>query len=251
MLTSFSFCVIRLSWFSFYFSGWPFVLTFRLILPFLIIILFLPGDLIQTIASVTPKCRWLSYFYVWALSWILDLHIHLPTWHLHWGVPEAPQTPNFQNGSWFPPPVLFQDSLSEGMIRSSSSYKSHKSEYHPWPSPTLSPKISTQNDDQHQAGAQQIVTEWLDTCLIHPQVMMLLSPKYYTPPFSLLVALGLHCSAGTSARCYEQGLLLLQSMSSRVVGSGVVAHRLSCSTVYGIFQDQGSNPCPLHWQADS
>ena len=31
----------------------------------------------------------------------------------------------------------------------------------------------------------------------------------------------------------------------------VVAHGLSCSASCGIFLDQGSNPCPLHWQADS
>ena len=31
----------------------------------------------------------------------------------------------------------------------------------------------------------------------------------------------------------------------------VVAHRLSCSVAYGIFLDQGANPCPLHWQVDS
>ena len=30
-----------------------------------------------------------------------------------------------------------------------------------------------------------------------------------------------------------------------------VAHRLSCSMECGIFPDQGSNLCPLHWQADS
>ena len=34
-------------------------------------------------------------------------------------------------------------------------------------------------------------------------------------------------------------------------GSVVVAHGLSCSAACGIFPDQGSNPCPLHWQADS
>ena len=28
-------------------------------------------------------------------------------------------------------------------------------------------------------------------------------------------------------------------------------HGLSCSVACGIFPDQGSNPCPLHWQADS
>ena len=35
------------------------------------------------------------------------------------------------------------------------------------------------------------------------------------------------------------------------VGSVVVAHGLICSAACGIFLDQGSNPCPLHWQADS
>ena len=29
------------------------------------------------------------------------------------------------------------------------------------------------------------------------------------------------------------------------------AHRLSCSAACGILPDQGSNPCPLHWQSDS
>ena len=33
--------------------------------------------------------------------------------------------------------------------------------------------------------------------------------------------------------------------------SVVVAHGLSCSTACGIFPDQGLNPYPLHWQADS
>ena len=30
-----------------------------------------------------------------------------------------------------------------------------------------------------------------------------------------------------------------------------MAHGLSCSTACGTFPDQGSNPCPWHWQADS
>ena len=46
-------------------------------------------------------------------------------------------------------------------------------------------------------------------------------------------------------------LLLLWSTGSRHVGSVVVAHGLSCSAACGIFPDQGLNPCPLHWQADS
>ena len=45
--------------------------------------------------------------------------------------------------------------------------------------------------------------------------------------------------------------LLLRSTGSRRAGSVVVAHGLSRSAACGIFPDQGSNPCPLHWQADS
>ena len=33
--------------------------------------------------------------------------------------------------------------------------------------------------------------------------------------------------------------------------STVAVHGLSCWEECGIFLDQGSNPCPLHWQADS
>ena len=45
--------------------------------------------------------------------------------------------------------------------------------------------------------------------------------------------------------------LLLRSTGSRRTGSVIVAHGPSCSVACGIFPDQGSNPCPLHWQADS
>ena len=45
--------------------------------------------------------------------------------------------------------------------------------------------------------------------------------------------------------------LLLRSTGSSRAGSVVVAHGPSCSAACGIFPDQGSNLCPLHWQADS
>ena len=45
--------------------------------------------------------------------------------------------------------------------------------------------------------------------------------------------------------------LLLRSTGSRHAGSVIVAHGPSCSAACGILPDQGSNPCPLHWQADS
>ena len=64
--------------------------------------------------------------------------------------------------------------------------------------------------------------------------------------------------------CGKQGLLCVVecrlltevvslSAEHRVqsVDSAVVAHRLHRPAACGIFLDQGSNPCPLHWQADS
>ena len=58
----------------------------------------------------------------------------------------------------------------------------------------------------------------------------------------------------SSSQCMGLSLsrpLSLRSTGSRCAGSVVVAHRPSCSAACGIFPDQGSNPCPLHWQADS
>ena len=58
----------------------------------------------------------------------------------------------------------------------------------------------------------------------------------------------------SSLRCAGLSLsrpLLLRSTGSRHTGSAIVAHGPSRSAARGIFPDQGSNPCPLHWQADS
>ena len=64
------------------------------------------------------------------------------------------------------------------------------------------------------------------------------------------------CGKGghSSSRCAGLSLsrpLLLRSTGSRRAGSVVVAHGPSCSAACGILRDQGSNPCPLHRQADS
>ena len=45
--------------------------------------------------------------------------------------------------------------------------------------------------------------------------------------------------------------LLLPSAGSRRTGPATVAHGPSRSAARGILPDQGSNPRPLHWQADS
>ena len=67
---------------------------------------------------------------------------------------------------------------------------------------------------------------------------------------SLVVASGGH----SSSRCAGLSLLqplLLWSTGSRRAGSAIVAHGPSRSAACGILPDQGSNPCPLHWQAES
>ena len=67
---------------------------------------------------------------------------------------------------------------------------------------------------------------------------------------SLVMASG-DCSSLHWAGFSCQWFLLLQNSRCRHLGSIAVAHRLNCSSAWGIFLDQGSNLCPLHWQADS
>ena len=79
---------------------------------------------------------------------------------------------------------------------------------------------------------------------------------------NLFLALpGLFCYERAFSSCDEQGALSSCSMRASHcsgpqflwkghAGSVAVAHRLSCSKVYGIFPDQGSNLHSLHWQVD-
>ena len=67
---------------------------------------------------------------------------------------------------------------------------------------------------------------------------------------SLVAASGGHSSSRYAGLSLLRPLLLW-STGSRRAGSVVVAHGPSCSTACGILPGQGSNPSPLHWQADS
>ena len=63
-----------------------------------------------------------------------------------------------------------------------------------------------------------------------------------------------HCGAralGARASVVAAHGLSIVTHGLQSTGSVVVAHKLSCSTACGIFLDQGSNSCPLHWQVDS
>ena len=67
---------------------------------------------------------------------------------------------------------------------------------------------------------------------------------------SLVAASGGHSSSQCAGLSLSRPLLL-RSTGSRRAGSVIVAHGPSCSAACGILPDQGLNPCPLHWQADS
>ena len=83
--------------------------------------------------------------------------------------------------------------------------------------------------------------------------------------FNLFLAvLGLHFCVRAFSSCGERGPLFIAVRGPLTVAASPVAeHRLqtrrlsSCgsrpsrSAACGIFLDQGTNPCPLHWQADS
>ena len=70
--------------------------------------------------------------------------------------------------------------------------------------------------------------------------------------FSSCGALASHC--GGFSDCEAQALGPRASVAAAPglwsAGSVVVALRLSCSTACGIFPNQGSDPCLLHWQVN-
>ena len=69
--------------------------------------------------------------------------------------------------------------------------------------------------------------------------------------FLYLWRAGATLCCGTRASHFGGFYSLLQSTGCIAWASVTVAHGLSCSMACGIFPDQGSNPYPLRWQADS
>ena len=62
-----------------------------------------------------------------------------------------------------------------------------------------------------------------------------------------------HCGGFSCCRAWALGTWAsaIVACGLQSAGSVVVAHGPSCSAACGILLDQGSNPCSLHWQADS
>ena len=83
--------------------------------------------------------------------------------------------------------------------------------------------------------------------------------------FLFLAVLGLRFCARAFSSCGKWGPLFIAARGPLTIAASLVAEqrlqtlRLSscgsraqfCSAACGIFPDQVSNPCPLHWQADS
>ena len=82
--------------------------------------------------------------------------------------------------------------------------------------------------------------------------------------FLFMAVLGLHFCVRAFFSCGKQGPLFIAVRGPLTIAASLfaehslqmrrlssVAHGPRCSVACGIFPDQGSNPCPLHWQADS
>ena len=106
-------------------------------------------------------------------------------------------------------------------------------------------------------GCKQLDTTWW---LNNNSVYLLTQAPVYPSPqsfpfgnhkfgFSYCLNYFFNGCARSSLQCMGSSLQRLLLLLS--TGSVVVAHGPSCPVAYGIFPDQGSNPCLLHWQADS
>ena len=71
-------------------------------------------------------------------------------------------------------------------------------------------------------------------------IVKCMNSRYFLIKF--LAVLGLHCCAQVFSSC---------SVRASHCGAWDPECRLSSLTAYEIFPDQGSNLCPLHWQANS
>ena len=121
------------------------------------------------------------------------------------------------------------------------------------------------------AGVQDVATSlkhgWKEIGLVQSSFFFFFKSSWLTYlfiSFIFLAVLGLRFYARAFSSCGKRGPLfiavcgpftvaasLVGSTGSRRAASVVVAHGPSCSAACGILPDQGSNPCRLHWQADS
>ena len=91
-------------------------------------------------------------------------------------------------------------------------------------------QLQPSTQDQAQTGPKALVN-----------MRRSLKKKKISALVSIAVAQASHCGSFSCCRAQVLGC----------PGSAAVVHWLSCPAAHGIFPDQGSNPCPLHWQVDS
>ena len=91
---------------------------------------------------------------------------------------------------------------------------------------------------------------------LSPTILFLLiwAPIHFIFPEFFFFFFWLHWVFVAAVRGYSGYSAWTSHCGTQTLGiqaSVVVAHRFSCSVVCAVFPDQGLNPCPLHWQADS
>ena len=69
--------------------------------------------------------------------------------------------------------------------------------------------------------------------------------------YLFIAVLCLRCCTQAFSSCGEWGLSRGEDRLEGAQASVVATRGLSYPAVCGIFPEQGSNSCPLHWQADS
>ena len=149
------------------------------------------------------------------------------------------------------PPVEEQSVLITGLPRKSQPL----SHYNPsllTPSPTLSP-------DNHWSAFSHYRLACITLNFFLPVYFWLHCVLFVAAcRLSLVVTSGAAVRRGVRAShcggfscCRAEALSAETSVAVACGLSHCCAHGLSCPAACGIFPDQGSNPCPLHWQVDS
>ena len=165
-----------------------------------------------------------------------------PIGPLHWRLPPPGMLPAL------PPP--HPTSFSPLGLRGPPSYCLRQSLFSPLPSSLGAPILCS--------------SKAVSTLETHLLISFFNSKKFFYLLY-FLAALGLCCCTQAFSSCREEGLLSscgagashcsgFSRCDARALdawASVVVAHGLSCPMACGIFPDQGLNPYPLHYKAES
>ena len=124
--------------------------------------------------------------------------------------------------------------------------------------PALFPSLTTSSESQDPSDKFPVGFSYPEFV----SVLTTANPHLIKPPrMPFLAVLGPLCRVGfflvvasvdgSLAAAHEVLTAVAPLVVFRHAGSAAVAHSLSCLMARGIFPDQGSTPCLLHWQAGS